>query len=607
MKHINVYALLFLAVFLTSCGQTQTNVPKETIPSEMNDIGPNMMVRNIKKGRNGTILIAGPNNSSLGDVFRYDPSAASGTGGTAFTDLTQKIGSHRFWDVLEDRRGDLWFTTTDSGVYYYRNQAPGSAGGKSLQHFTTANGLASNRVMSVYEDKAGSIWLGTGAGISRYGTSAELRAGTSAELRAGTSAALSTDGKLFQNFINPNPTRIYRDGKWTNDLTWNNDITTILEDRTGKLWVGTRGDVFVFDGKIFTPVSHEGKTFTNVWSIIEDRKGNIWLGDVTHGLWRYGPSTGLSAGTSTGLRAGSFTKVSERGTYAIIEDKKGNIWTTGPVNSAHVAVWALSRYDATSLSGNEPKVTEIRLGDAFLGLLEAEDGSIWFGDATGVYRYDPSTSLRPGGKTVTDFYNKAGQKKYTIDTKQSVVVWKGSMLFGSWEGTTLRGDGSGTGDVDLLKGELVIENRQLVGGAAEVDMTTIEQKLDDQRPRNKLPAFFDVKKFPVSTFAITKVETKNDGKTNGWNGNMTLEGIATMNVTGNLSLEGITKAVTFPAEMHFKDGMDGTVEMNGTLVIDRTAWGIDYRSEKFADKAGDLTISDDVKLFIKIVAKKAGR
>ncbi|WP_449437675.1 two-component regulator propeller domain-containing protein [Pedobacter steynii] len=166
-------------------------------------------------------MIAGPNNSSFGDVFRYD--------GKSFTNLTSKIGSHRFWDVLEDRRGDIWFTSTDSGVYYYN--------GKSIQHFTTSDGLADNRVMSVYEDKAGIIWFGTGAGISRY------------------------DGKSFRNFKNPNPSRVYKEGNWNNVFTWNNDITTIIEDKTGKLWIGTRGDAFVFDGKTFTPLINKGKNF----------------------------------------------------------------------------------------------------------------------------------------------------------------------------------------------------------------------------------------------------------------------------------------------------------------------------------------------------------
>jgi ligand-binding sensor domain-containing protein len=204
--------------------------------------------------------------------------------------------------------------------------------------------------MSIYEDRAGIIWFGTGGGASRY------------------------DGKSFRNFT-------------TKDGLPNNDLTTIMEDKTGKLWFGTRGEPCFYDGKTFTVLkSKDGKAFNNVWSIIEDKKGSIWFGDVD-GLWRYDGRT--------------FTKVSQRGAYAIIEDKKGNIWTTGAVN---FEVWALSRYDAKSLYNKMPTVTEIKSGGRmdFLGILEANDGSIWFGSGGGVHRYD--------GKTFTDFKSKEGQK-----------------------------------------------------------------------------------------------------------------------------------------------------------------------------------------------------
>lgn len=483
------------------------------------------MVRSIKKGSNGTLLMAGPNNASFGDVFRYD--------GQSFTNLTSKLGQHIFQNVLEDRRGNMWFASTDSGVYYDN--------GKSIQQFTTTQGLADNRVTAIYEDKAGIIWLGTGNGLSRY------------------------DGKSFRTLKKPNPSRDYY------GRNWNNEINTILEDKTGKLWVGTRGAAFVYDRKTFTTLTYQGEPFLGVWAIMEDRKGAIWLGGFNTkggrrpgGLYRYDGSR--------------FTKVSDRSAYAIIEDKKGDIWTTGPVNAANWTVQAVSRYEVNSLASNEPRVTEIRSGKSFLGLSEATDGSIWFGDATGVYRYD--------GNIITDFYNKEGQKKYIIDTKQSVLIWKGSYLFGAWEGSVLVSDGSIKGDVDLLKGELAIENRHLVGGAVEVDMTTAAQKFEDQRSHNKLPGFLDVKKFPVSTFSITKVETGNDGNSKVPNDGSIRVNEGNIKVTGNLTIEGITKAVTFPAEMHFKDGMDGTVEVNGTLVIDRTEWDVDYGSEKHFYQSG---------------------
>jgi ligand-binding sensor domain-containing protein len=263
--------------------------------------------------------------------------------GKLFTNIASKMGSRRFWDVLEDRRGNIWFASTDSGVYNYN--------GKTFQHFTTREGLVNNLIFSIYEDKAGNIWFG-GGGLSRY------------------------DGKTFQNFT-------------TKDGLPDNGVKAIMEDKTGKLWIATGDGPCFYDGKTFTILKNkDGKLFKNVWSIIEDKKGNIWFGEVD-GLWRYDGST--------------FTKVSQRGAYAIIEDKKGNIWTTGAVNPNGVGAWKLLRYDQKSLYNKEPTVTEIMSREKFLcGILEANDGSIWFGSLFGVYRYD--------GKTITDFKSAAAQQ-----------------------------------------------------------------------------------------------------------------------------------------------------------------------------------------------------
>ncbi|MEB2781670.1 two-component regulator propeller domain-containing protein [Algoriphagus sp. C2-6-M1] len=364
IKHYSVHTLFLMLAFLTSCGQKQTNVPQDNIKS--NNAGysesqlkeadssrvPMSMVRNVKQARNGDILVA----SYLG-VFRYD--------GTSFTNLTSKIISARFasfWDVLEDRKGNLWLASKDSGVYHL------PAGETNFQHFTTKDGLASNMVLHIFEDKAGNIWFGP----SRY------------------------DGKSFKNFT-------------TEDGFPTNNIRLLFEDKTGKLWFGPHlENMFVYDpglngdldsyrdgqGKGFTVLKNkDGKAFNNVWSIIEDKKGNIWFGDL-YGLWRYDPSASLSA------EGNAFTHVSERGAYSIIQDKKGNIWTTGEVK-LYGNVWALSRYDAESLYNEKPTVTEIMSQTGMLlGILEDAKGNIWFGSGGGLYRYD--------GNTITDFKSAAG-------------------------------------------------------------------------------------------------------------------------------------------------------------------------------------------------------
>ena len=109
IKYLPVYTLLLIFVFCTSCGQNQTGLSKENIKFGNEGVttsnGPNTSVRTIKQDSKGNMWLV-----SLVGIIRYD--------GISFTNLTNKVGPHRIWDVLEDRRGNLWFTSIDSGVYY---------------------------------------------------------------------------------------------------------------------------------------------------------------------------------------------------------------------------------------------------------------------------------------------------------------------------------------------------------------------------------------------------------------------------------------------------------------------------------------------------------
>ncbi|MGB4771692.1 MAG: two-component regulator propeller domain-containing protein [Chitinophagaceae bacterium] len=345
-----LFALILVGIIQFSCKEVpkatdqdkprsrSANYSDEQLKEADTSSVPMSMVRHIKQARNGDILAA----SYLG-VFRYN--------GTSFTNLTKSIVPTEvasFWDVLEDRNGNLWFGSKDSGVYV--------SNGQSVQHYTTKDGLASNLALHLYEDKSGRIWIGS----TVY------------------------DGKSFRNYT-------------TKDGFPSNNIRLLLEDKTGRLWFGAQAeDLFVYDGKTYTVLKDkDGYAFNNVWSVIEDQKGNIWFGGsiITKregstiyydpGLWRYDGKT--------------VTRVSRRGTYDIIQDREGNIWTSGGTDPQ---VWTLTRYDAKTLYDQSPVATEIRSGGvmAFLDILEASDGSIWYssgGLQAGVHRYD--------GKTFTDF------------------------------------------------------------------------------------------------------------------------------------------------------------------------------------------------------------
>jgi len=345
MKYIYVYALLLMPFF---CEAIVTSP------------GPNRITRNIIQDRKGNIWIA-----AFDGIFRYD--------GKSFTNITSKVSSARFFSVAEDSKGNFWFGSIGAGVYYYDARLNDGVGqGKSFQNFTTKDGLLNNDVGSIYEDRKGNLWFGVFGGASCY------------------------DGKSFRNYIiTGDAMNEDRTGKTFADRP-PYEVTTITQDKTGKFWFATRGNTFVYDGKTFTVFSHAGKPFKNVRSIMQDKKGNTWLGGAD-GLWRYDGSV--------------FTNFTQQFVGHITEDKKGNIWTSSERDKVNILAnpgsdnaraWALSRYDGKSLSDKKPTVTELENKPMVFGILEANDGSIWFGALDGVYRYD--------GKTVTDFKSKDEQK-----------------------------------------------------------------------------------------------------------------------------------------------------------------------------------------------------
>lgn len=173
-------------------------------------------------------------------------------------------------------------------------------------------------------------------------------------------------------------------------------------------------------------------------------------------------------------------------------------------------------------------------------------------------------------------------EKYSIDTKETVLTWEGSMV--------LSFDEKHRGYVYTKKGELIIDKDQLVGGTVEVNMNSIEY--GDKENKNtpvkhlKSPDYFDVEKFPTATFSITKVVDAGGGNSK---------------VNGNLTIKGVTNPVTFPANIAIKDGI---IYANGKVTIDRTQWDIRYASGKFYDNLADQAVSDEIDIYMKIVAKK---
>lgn len=168
-----------------------------------------------------------------------------------------------------------------------------------------------------------------------------------------------------------------------------------------------------------------------------------------------------------------------------------------------------------------------------------------------------------------------------VDAKTSKITWEGRKLGGSHHGT-----------LQVKSGSLQVERGALQGGEVVIDMTSLKDiDLTDTEMNGKLvnhlksDDFFSIEKNPTSTLKITKVEMK-DGKAQ---------------ITGDLTIKGITKPVSFPAEVMVDKKH---LSAKGTLEVDRTQFDIKFRSLKFFANIGDKVIKDEFAIGFDLHANK---
>lgn len=185
------------------------------------------------------------------------------------------------------------------------------------------------------------------------------------------------------------------------------------------------------------------------------------------------------------------------------------------------------------------------------------------------------SAMADGGK-------KAAPVALKVDTKTSAFNWIGKKVTGEHNGT-----------IGIQSGSLVVNAGKLQGGEFTIDMKSIKcLDLTDAGYNAKLvghlttPDFFDVANYPTAALKIKKATSKGNGN---------------YDVTGDLTINGVTQSITFPAVV--------TVDAKGATAtakfeVDRTKFGSKFGSKTFFESIGDKMINDNFQVDVKIVAAK---
>jgi polyisoprenoid-binding protein YceI len=157
------------------------------------------------------------------------------------------------------------------------------------------------------------------------------------------------------------------------------------------------------------------------------------------------------------------------------------------------------------------------------------------------------------------------------------------------------------GNFRLSSGTVSVDNNQVTGGKFVINVRSLDVEERDDMFQKKLKPhllsgdFFDAEKFGTATFEITNVEPyKHD---NDKKDTSIVDG-ANFNVSGNLTLKGETKNITFPAKI---DLDDNTLKSKADFKINRTQWKMNYGNDK---TLGDKFISEEVNVKLDLEANR---
>lgn len=418
------------------------------------------------------------------EQFRHDPSDP------------HSLSSNQILSIWEDRGGRLWIGTGviwtgDFGGGLNRFDPETGSFSSNRRDQSDPNSLASDDVVSLFEDASGLLWIGTnGGGLSRFHP--DRKGFTHFRRRPNDAQSLSDDAiyALFEdsggiiwigtwngglNRLDPRTGhyRHYRHDPADSRSLPHDTVNAFFEDSRGQSWVGTDGGLARFDPTSgdFALVSWpsapgNGSGGNEAQYITEDQNGILWIGTYSGGATSLNPETG--ALVSYPHVPSDPDSLSSNNVYAILEDSYGDLWigTESGLDRLdrpsqtfehfrHVRGQPDSLGSSDIVSLFESTAGELWVGtyggglnkfnrqsgtftrytkedglpnDSIYGILEDGEGRLWLSTNHGISRFDP------GSGTFKNFDVHDGLQSNEFDAWAFHQNSRGEMLFGGING-----------------------------------------------------------------------------------------------------------------------------------------------------------------------------
>lgn len=392
----------------TGSGLSVLDLKKKKFTGFVNSDNPNTLSNNSVR----SICVDNLNNiwiATLGGLNKLDPSRKKNTRYNYDEKNSASISSDVCRSVFADNSGVIWIGTDGRGL---NKLSPRSQKFIHIRHEEkNPHSLNSDHVQCFYEDKDGILWLGLTGGINKI------------------SSASLTNGSYEFDFIK------FPSGK-SGSLS-ESIVTSILDDNSGVLWIGTFGGGLVKHNKLGNsfeqflpePGNENSLTHERIHSLYRDKQGIIWIGTGLGGLVRFDPEKKLFKAYKPD--AGNSLSISSVEVTSIAEDEEGILWlgtTTGGLNKFNKKeekfyhyrpdpenvntlsstrvntlyldkkniLWigtfggGLNRFDKAGNSFSYYTVNNGLPSNIIMGIVEDKKGNLWISTTNGLSKFNPA-------------------------------------------------------------------------------------------------------------------------------------------------------------------------------------------------------------------------
>lgn len=315
-----------------------------------------------------------------------------------------KVGAY---SVVIDRNGSLWIGTRGDGLR--RVPHPSRIQGRVVaqfgpeaEQFTEKDGLLSNVIWDLLEDREGNIWVASDRGLERFREGSLVPYTTRGGLRPRGVFANRDSSVWISAFATKEITRIGPRGR--DDVheppCW---CYRMAQDSSGDVWAFEDTIVVRFHGLKPARVPLKGGDLLAIDAIAIDPAGTVWISDQAMGLVRV-----------VGNRLDPVAPAREIGRFtALISDRSGRVWVGSDGRVVRYDHGKLSFFGATD---------GVRAGQ-ITDLYQDRGGNIWAVGAGGIHKFD-------GGRfrTLTEHQAVPGRAVFGITEDDSGGWWLASRL-----------------------------------------------------------------------------------------------------------------------------------------------------------------------------------